>query len=141
MSGTNAAIPGCGFHHVAMRAADFDGAVRFYTEGLGFRAACSWGEGDSRAVMLDTGDGNYFEIFAGGKRAPGEAPPEGAVLHVALRADNCDATLERAVAAGAQVTMEPTSLDIPSSPATPVRIAFCKGPEGEIIEFFQCDRL
>mgnify|MGYP000053010412 CR=1 FL=1 len=42
------------------------------------------------------------------------------------------------LAEGAEVTMEPKSLNIPSEPSeTPVRIAFCKGPDGEIIEFFQ----
>ena len=37
MDGKNSIIPGCGYHHVAIRAADFDGTLRFYTEGLGFR--------------------------------------------------------------------------------------------------------
>jgi len=68
MSSKNAVIPGCGYHHVAIRAADFEGAVRFYTEGLGFRLAVRWGEGDGRAALLDGGDGNYMEVFAGGKR-------------------------------------------------------------------------
>ena len=87
--------------------------------------------------MLDTGDGNYIELFAGGSKEP---KPEGVILHFALRTDNCDAALERARAAGMQVTMEPKDVEIPSTPPTPVRIAFCKGPDGEVIEFFQNDR-
>jgi glyoxylase I family protein len=35
----NAMIPGCGYHHVAIRASDFEATRRFYTEGLGFRVA------------------------------------------------------------------------------------------------------
>jgi glyoxylase I family protein len=134
MAGKNAVLGGGGFHHVAMKVQDFEAAVQFYKT-LGFTEKISWGEGNGRAVMLDTGDGSYLEIFAGGS---GEPKPEGAVLHFALRTSNCDAALARARAAGAQVTMEPKSVDIPSRPAkTPVRIAFCKGPGGEVIEFFQ----
>jgi glyoxylase I family protein len=117
-----------------MRVKDFDASVRFYTATLGFREKISWGEGAKRAIMLDTGDGNYLELFAGGADAP---KPEGAILHFALRTDDCDAALARARAAGAEVTMEPKSVEIPSTPPTAVRIAFCRGPDGEIIEFFQ----
>jgi glyoxylase I family protein len=134
MAGKNAVLGGGGFHHVALKVKDFDAAKRFYVEGLGFSEKIAWGEGDKRAVMLDAGDGNYIEIFAGGA----EPKADGAVMHFALRAGNCDAALARAKAFGAQVTMEPKSLEIPSTPfKTPVRIAFCKGPGGETIEFFQ----
>ena len=133
--GHNKTLGGGGFHHVAIRAYDFDASVRFYTEALGFTQKIAWGEGEKRAVMLDAGDGNYMEIFANGKNEP---KPEGAIIHFALRTNNCDAAIERARAAGAQVTVEPKDVDIPSTPhRTPVRIAFCKGPDGEIIEFFQ----
>jgi glyoxylase I family protein len=135
--GSNAAIGGGGFHHVAIRAHDFDRSVRFYTEAMGFVERIRWGEGPKRAIMLDVGDGNYLEIFAGG--TPPAAPkPEGAILHFALRTSNCDAALARARTAGAEVTMEPKQINLPSTPGpTPIRIAFCKGPDGEIIEFFQ----
>ena len=33
--------------------------------------------------------------------------------------------------------MEPKTLTIPSTPPAEVRIAFCTGPDGETIEFFQ----
>jgi glyoxylase I family protein len=137
MAGRNKTIGGGGFHHVAIRVRDFDATVRFYTEALGFTEKISWGEGDRRAIMLDTGDGNYMEIFAGAKDQP---KSEGAILHFALRTDDCDAALERARAAGAEVTMEPKEILIPSTPhPTPIRIAFCKGPDGEMTEFFQND--
>ncbi|MEW6751362.1 MAG: VOC family protein [Candidatus Latescibacterota bacterium] len=135
MSGTNAAIGGGGYHHVAIRVADFDAAVRFYTEGLGFAPTLCWGEGDGRAVMLDTGDGSCLEVFAGGSAQPA---PEGTLLHVALRTADCDQATARARGAGAQVTMEPKDVDIPTRPhPTPVRIAFCRAADGTVIEFFQ----
>ena len=135
MSGRNVSIGGGGFHHVAIRARDFDATLKFYTEGLGFKEKISWGEGNKRATMLDTGDGNYLEVFAGGQDG---SKPEGAIIHFALRTGDCDAAIERARTAGAEVTVEPKDVDIPSRPGpTPVRLAFCKGPDGEVIEFFQ----
>ena len=134
MTGQNLKIGGGGFHHIALKAANFEKSVKFYTEGLGFLISMSWGEGNGRAVMLDTGDGNFLELFAGG--TPGEKP-EGSLLHMAFRTDNCDMALNQAIAAGAVVTKEPFDVDIKSDPVTPVRIAFCKGFDGEVIEFFQ----
>lgn len=126
--------PPRGFHHLALRARDFDRSLTFYKEGLGLIPGAAWGEGDGRAIMLHAGNENCLELFAGG--TPDEKP-EGAYLHLAFRTDDCDAALARAVDAGAVVTMAPKSLDIPSDPPMPVRIAFCTGPDGEIIEFFQ----
>ena len=63
MNGKNARIGGGGFHHVAFRAHDFEKSLKFYTEGIGFVPTITWGEGDRRAVMLDTGDGNFVELF------------------------------------------------------------------------------
>jgi glyoxylase I family protein len=123
-----------GFHHAALKVADYDRVVGFYRDGLGFVERISWGEGDGRAIMLDAGNGNYLEVFAGGQ----DAAAEGSVLHLAFRTDDCDAALACAVRAGARVTVEPKDVTIPSRPApTPVRIAFCLGLAGEVIEFFQ----
>lgn len=135
MTRNNARLGGGGFHPVAIRARDFEASVRFYTEGLGFKEKIAWGEGDSRAIMLDTGDGNYLEIFAGGTNEP---KSEGLILHFALRTTDCDAATRRAVAAGAEVTLQPKDVNIQSRPGpTPVRISFVKGLDGEVIEFFQ----
>lgn len=124
-----------GFHHIAIRARDLDASVAFYTKGLGFAQTHAWGEGDKRAVMLHAGNGNYLEIFAGGTDEP---KPEGAYLHLAFAVDDCDAMFQRALAAGAEVHVEPKAMTIPSAPTPlPVRLAFCKGPDGELIEFFQ----
>ncbi len=124
-----------GFHHLAMRVTDFEAAVAFYETGLGFARKIWGGENDSRAGLLHAGNGNYIEIFAG---ADDNAAPAGARIHFALRTDDCDAAIARAVAAGAEVTVPPKDVTIPSQPQpAPVRIAFCRGPNGETIEFFQ----
>lgn len=134
--GHNKTIGGGGFHHVAIRARDFDKSVRFYQEVMGFTTKITWGDKPGRAIMLDVGDGNYLEIFERPNQP--QIGEESALLHFAIRTDNCDAALERARAAGCVVTMESKSLDIPSKPGpTPVRIAFFKGPDGEVVELFQ----
>jgi glyoxylase I family protein len=125
-----------GFHHIAIRARDFDKSLGFYTGVLGFGPKIAWGDKPGRAVMLDTGNGNYLEIFERPDQAP--ATQEGAILHLALRTADCDAALERARAAGCPVTMEPKDVLIPSTPGpTPVRIAFFTGPDGEVVELMQ----
>ena len=132
--GTNNKIGGGGFHHVAIKVHDFDASVRFYSEGLGFKERLSWGEGDGRATLLDTGDGNYLEVFAGGSK---EIKPDGSMIHMAFRTDDVAKAIEVARAAGAEVTIEPKAINISQNPLTPVIIAFCKGLDGEVIEFFQ----
>ena len=132
---------GPGFHHIALRAANFEATLRFYSEGLGFVRAYGWGEGDSRAALMDAGDGNYVEVFAGGRGTPGEDAPEGALLHYALRVADADAAYARALAAGARPHIEPKNVTLQGDPPVPIRIAFCKGPDGEIIEFFQNEEL
>jgi catechol 2,3-dioxygenase-like lactoylglutathione lyase family enzyme len=124
-----------GFHHTAIRSVNFDASVRFYTEVLGMEEKISWGEAPSRAIMIDAGDGNYVEIF---ERSGAAFASEAVILHFALRTDDCAAMLEKARASGAEVTMETKDLTIDSSIGpVPVRIAFFKGPDGEIIELFQ----
>ena len=133
MNGTNKVLGGGGFHHVAIRVADFDRSVAFY-QALGFEPVRDWGEAPKRAAMLDGGDGTVIEIFEGGSV---EAPGEGRILHFALRASDCDAAHALALSAGAVETMAPKNVDIASRPAPlPVRISFVRAPGGEIIEFF-----
>ena len=133
--GTNTLLGGGGFHHVAVKVHDFDAALRFYKEALGFSEKVTWGEGDNRAAMLDTGDGSYLEVFAGGSAEP---PAGGSLVHFAVRTDDVDGAIERVRQAGMRVTVEPKDVTIPSKPfPLPVRIAFCKGPGGEEIEFFK----
>ena len=136
--GRNEKLRGGGIHHVAIRVRDFDRSVAFYTDVLGFTKKIEWGQKPGRAVMLDTGDGNYFELFERPNEPP--ASEEGVLLHIALRAGNCAEALERARAAGCEVKTEVKDVVIKSSPhPTPVRLAFFKGPDGEIIELFQND--
>lgn len=135
--GYNDKIGGGGFHHISMHVRDLEATIKFYTQGLGFTSALTWGPENRRTVLLDTGDGNYLEVTQG--EAEG-FNPAGLVRHFALRTTDCDKAIEAARAAGAKVTVEPRDVELSSVPPTPIRIAFCQGPDGELIEFFQNER-
>jgi glyoxylase I family protein len=131
----NQTIGGGGFHHVATKVADFERAIQFYTEGLGFTIKITWGEGDRRAAMLDAGSGDYLEVFAGGSA---ETASEARLLHFALRTSDCAAAHARALAFGATERMPPKSVTINALQGPiPVTISFVISPTGEVIEFFE----
>lgn len=132
-----------GFHHVAIRARDFDRSVRFYTEVIGLTPKVVWGQAPQRAIMLGAGDAVYLEVFERPEQ-PTASEGEAVILHFALRTHDTIGMLERARAAGCPVTMEPRRVDIANTAAgmpdkVPVHIAFVTGPDGESIEFFEND--
>lgn len=123
-----------GTHHIALKCGsteEFETTIAFYTKTLGLEVLRSWGEGADAGIMLNTGD-SILEIFAAGK----VAGSTGSVNHYALATDDVDACVEAVRAAGYTITMEPNDIVIPSTPGFPARIAFCIGPVGEEIEFF-----
>ncbi|MBL9198978.1 MAG: VOC family protein [Opitutaceae bacterium] len=128
-----------GFHHVCIKTRDWERTMAFYRETLGFREKITWNlrATGRRAVMLDTGDGNYVEVFEDPDYAPA---PNGAVIHFALRTDRLDEVAARVRAAGATITIEPKDVTLATTSGAgpvPIRIFFCEGPSGEVIEFFQ----
>ena len=82
--------------------------------------------------MLSTGDA-LIEIFDHADRMRGK----GSVSHFALRTENVDACVKAVKAAGYKVLSAPQNEDIPSEPVYQIRYAFCQGPVGEEIEFFE----
>lgn len=133
MTSSNEKVKGCGFHHLSMKVKDLKKSIEFYTA-LGFVERVAWGEAPKRTVLLDTGDHNYFEISQGD---PNQVTNEGVFKHVALRVDDCEAALELARKSGAEVTVEKRDVTLKSTNPIQIRIAFFKGPDGELIELFQ----
>ena len=120
-----------GIHHISMKCGteeDFRRAKDFYLNVLGFSVRREWAGG----VMIDTGSG-LIEIFHGGAGIRAK----GAIRHVAFASDDVDGIAERVKQAGYEVFIPPKDIVIPSDPAYPARMAFCTGPLGEEIEFFQ----
>ena len=84
-----------------------------------------------KGIMFETGSG-LIEVFNA------EAPlPQGTIRHFALATDDVEACVKAVSDAGYEIFIEPKDIEIPSNPVFPARIAFCKGPLGEEIEFFQ----
>lgn len=130
----NEIIKGMGFHHIALKAKDFDASLKFYTEGLGMKFYTMWGEGDGRIAMLDLGDGGILELFAGG--ADDVAP--GQYIHFALKVDDVDAAYATALAAGAKPKSEPKVVPLNSAPVKlTLNCGFVYGPSNEELEFFR----
>lgn len=126
-----------GFHHVCIKTRDWDRTLAFYVNTLGFTEKITWRAAPNRAVMLNTGDGNYLEVF---EDLAYEPAANGAVIHFALRTTRLDEVAALVRATGAKITMEPKDVTIATTNAhapVPIRIFFCEGPSGEIIEFFQ----
>lgn len=124
-----------GVHHIALKCMGveaFEKTVQFYRDVLGLRVVRAWGEGEGSGIMLTTGDA-MLEIFASGTDLPGQ----GAIRHFALATDDVDACARAVEAAGYEVFIQPKDIVIASTPEFPARIAFCHGPVGEEIEFFQ----
>jgi glyoxylase I family protein len=126
-----------GFHHVCLKTRDWEQTLRFYRDVLGCTEKIAWRAAPQRAIMLDTGGGNYVEVFEDLAYTPA---PDGAIVHFALRTDRLDEVAARVRAFGAKITMEPKDVTIATTNGAgqvPIRIFFCTGPNGEVIEFFQ----
>lgn len=146
MAHSNPVLKSAGIHHVALRTADFDRSLAFYTDTLGCAPQMLWGDPGKRAVMLDVGDGNYIEVFERPEPATESVPDEARVLHFCLRCDNVDQVIERVRDAGGTITVEPKSVPVNNKVPggkTPItlRLAFFQGPDGEIIELMSCPDL
>jgi glyoxylase I family protein len=133
---TNRVLSGAGFHHIALRARDFEKSLAFYRDGLGFPVAHQWGAGEGRIALLDIGDGNYVELFAsafGQTPDPADVPAPWPYFHLALRSSDVDADIEHVRALGCTITIEPKSVEVNGKT---IRVGFFLGPDGEVLEFF-----
>jgi glyoxylase I family protein len=132
----NRVIAGCGAHHIAIQARDWEAAQRLYRDVLGMSVVAAWGAPGRRAMLLDMGDGSHVELFEPRERTPkpGAPAPNDPLTHFALATSDTRAAIEHVRGAGFEVTTEPTDVDLNGLRAT---IAFFRGPSGESIEFFQ----
>lgn len=135
----NEILKGAFFHHIALRAKDYDASMRFYRDALGMTCKGEWGSKGERGSMLLIGNGGIIELYEGGT----EDLPEdfetrnGCFFHLAIAVDDVDAAYRKALDAGAKEKIAPTDNVIGSVPPMPIRMAFVYGLDGELIEFFQ----
>ncbi len=122
-----------GIHHVAINVRNMDETIRFYTEALGCELLRTWPVVNPTAAMLDAG-GAVLEIFA--CEEPYADGGKDRIPHLALVSDDVDGDFKNAVEHGAVPVTEPKDVVIESEIPVPIRIAFFKGPSGELIELF-----
>ena len=120
-----------GIHHTSMKCCsetEYEKVVDFYQNVLELLIARTWENG----VMFDTGNG-LIEVFKNGEGKM----DKGVIGHFALATDDVDKCVEKVKNAGYEVFKGPMDIAIPSDPVFYARMAFCYGPLGEEIEFFQ----
>ena len=120
-----------GTHHICLKPKDmeeFERTVAFYRNVLEMDVVRQWDNG----IMLDTGD-SLMEIVMEGTGETGR----GSIQHFALRTDDVDACCDAVANASYSITEPPTDFTIPCQTPYKIRYAFCIGPMGEEVEFFQ----
>ena len=124
-----------GLHHVALTAVNLNETIAFYEKAFGFTLLRRWGD-EKPAAMMDMGGDAILEIFGG---AEGGDEKGSRWLHIAVKTDDTDACYAAALAAGATEETQPKDAVIPSAEPFPVRLAFVRGLNGELIEIF-CEK-
>jgi len=132
----NSVIKGCGTHHIAVQTRNWEASLRLYEDVLGMEIVARFGSPERKIFLLDTGDGSHIELFEPNPDTPAfDAPAANdPVIHFALATTDTRAALEHVRQAGYEITMEPKDLTLDQLDVT---IAFFKGPNGEVIEFFE----
>ncbi len=132
----NAAAKTVGLHHITIQTRDWEASLRLYRDVLGMEVVTEFGPQERRLMLLDVGDGSHIELIAPTSDSPaaGSATPNDPLVHLALASADAAASLELARQAGYEVTMEPKDVILGDLEAT---VAFFKGPNGEVVEFFQ----
>ena len=123
-----------GIHHVCIKCTKDEIAKvkHFYGELLGLPILRSWGKPELEGFMFETGAG-LVEVFTNAS----EELSQGSIRHFAFKTSNVDKCIQIVRDSGYKVTVEPKDIVIASNPAFPARVAFCIGPVGEEIEFFE----
>lgn len=130
----NNVIKGCGLHHIALQTQNWDASLRLYRDTLGMKEVARFGTPEAPIALFDMGDGTHMELFAPKTDTATNAPANQPIIHMALATTDTRASLERVKEAGYEITVEPKDVTLDGMDVT---IAFFKGPNEEIIEFFQ----
>ena len=123
-----------GIHHVCIkcRKDQVEKVKEFYTEVLGLPVVRSWGEPELAGFVFDSGAG-LIEVFTNAQ----EDLPQGSIRHFAFATSDVDQCVRAVREAGYTIIVEPKDVTLATTPPSPIRVAFCIGPVGEEIEFYQ----
>lgn len=124
-----------GIAHVALIVDDFDKALKFYTEGLGFKLFTKWGKPESPIALIDTGNNNYIELFGNGDAVSDSI---NGYAHLAFACEDVEKMYNRAILYGAKPYSEPRVVTPDAKPqSVKINYAFVISPTGEQVEFFR----
>ncbi len=122
-----------GTHHISLKPVGREQlaeTLHFYCDLLGLEVIRRWEDGSGAFVW--TGN-SILEINDNGE----ETKPQGSIHHFALLTDDVDECVRIVREAGYEITIEPKNLVLEHAEGPmPIRMAFCKGPVGEDVEFF-----
>lgn len=141
MAGNNPILGGGGIHHLAVRTQDFDGSMAFYTGVLGLVRKVQFELDGNRFAWLDAGRGDYLELV----EAAGPVTTGGdndTLWHFCLKTTNIEQVIAAVESTGMEVTVPVKEVDlenVANDPPSPlqVKIAFFRGPSGELVELLQ----
>ena len=107
---------------------EYEKAKKFYIDilGLSILKECE------SCILMNT-DNGIIEVF----RNASETLPQGVIRHFAFTVNNIEEIAKSVENAGYEVFVKPKKINIGNDPDFPATIAFCKGPLGEDVEFFQ----
>ncbi len=113
-----------GVNHVGINVADFDAAMKFYTEQMGFKQAFVVNDKDGKPTQgyIHVSRNTFLEIRPA---APGQ--PVGAITHVGIEVENINGVIERLRKAGVKVEDERAGINF-------ARIANATSPDGTRME-------
>ena len=121
-----------GYHHIGLWVSDTERSLKFYRDVLGGKIKHSFTLAglDKLIYLVDIG-GAVVEII---QRGNGEEEQNARWAHIALEVSDTNAAYSLAMSGGAISHSEPEDIMLKDKLA---RIAFVKGPDGEMIEFFE----
>gem|GEM_PF-74747 len=122
------------FSHVAINTVDLERSLHFYHETLGFPIVEDLTiAGGVRLVHVRAGEGLTIELF-GHPSAPAPLPTglQAGLAHLALAVDDLDQAYADLRAKGVEFTVPPRS-----GGGQTKRLAFCKDPDGTLIELVE----
>jgi len=118
-----------GLHHVAVRTADIERSVEFYSDVLGFEEVLRLHFEDGSYLVQLAREGSIVELLGGGKPSE-EDRGEVGYPHIALQVDSVDEEHARLSALG-------FDFHVPPRDVQGIRCAFFRDPDGNPIEIIE----
>lgn len=138
------------YDHMSVNVADYDAALEWYRDKLGFEVAVEWrveALGGKQLAYLDLGE-TRIEIVAADNEASRQAPPEDfsehfnrvGYGHLAFAVNNVDRVLDELRERGVPTFVRGETYPLDGTPFER-RVGFIMDPEGNVIEFAEPLRL